>query len=217
MDFSLRGKGMNISLDEHPDGGCWISDDRVNAFISARSGGVGEVGFHGLQPVSRNSRLLVSPGGVLAVSVRKESELRFPCRTVDWTPGSIVTFARDRNIEYRLQVTACGRSIILSVSAPPGEKAEVVVRFSSRSCFSDVHGERTWSDPLVRGGKLELTCRDRILLRDWMNRTGAYAGDFLIPEPWRRIISAGGAGRDWRQSMISGLNSVRAVLFCTMP
>ena len=64
---------MNISLDEHPDGGCWISDDRVNAFISARSGGVGEVGFHGLQPVSRNSRLLVSPGGVLAVSVRKES------------------------------------------------------------------------------------------------------------------------------------------------
>jgi hypothetical protein len=179
---------MNISLDEHPDGGCWISDDRVNAFISARSGGVGEVGFHGLQPVSRNSRLLVSPGGVLAVSVRKESELRFPCRTVDWTPGSIVTFARDRNIEYRLQVTACGRSIILSVSAPPGEKAEVVVRFSSRSLFSDVHGERTWSDPLVRGGKLELTCRDRILLRDWMNRTGAYAGDFLIPEPWRRII-----------------------------
>ncbi len=179
---------MNISLDDHPDGGCWISDDRVNAFVSARSGGVGEVGFHGLQPVSRNSRLLVSPGGVLRVSVRKGTELPFPCRTVDWAPGSITTFARKGETEYRLQVTACGRSMILSVSGPPAEEAEVVVRFSFRSLFTDVHGVRTWSTPLVRGGKLELTCRDRILLRDWLNRKGAYAGDFLIPEPWRRMI-----------------------------
>jgi hypothetical protein len=179
---------MTISLDEHPDGGCWISDDRVNAFISARSGGIGEMGFHGLQPVSRNSRLLASPGGVLRVSIRKERELPFPCATVDWAPGSIVTFARDRELEFRLQVTACRRTMILSVSGPQGEEAEVVVRFSFRSLFTDVHGERTWSTPRVIGGNLELSCRDRILLRDWMKRTGAYAGDFLIPEPWRRIL-----------------------------
>ena len=179
---------MNISLDEHPDGGCWISDDRVNAFISARSGGIGEVGFHGLQPVSRNSRLLACAGGVLTVSIRRGSELPFPCTIVDWAPGSIVTFARDREREYRLQVTACRRTMILSVSGPPEEEAEIVARFSFQSLFTDVHGERTWSAPRVVGGNLELSCRDRILLRDWMNRKGPYGGDFLIPEPWRRIL-----------------------------
>jgi hypothetical protein len=179
---------MIINLDEHPDGGIWISDDRVNVFISARSGGVGEVGFHGLQPVSRNSRLLVYAGGVLRVSIRAGREIPFRCMTVDWAPGSMVTFARNGDIEYRLQVTACGRSLKLNVSGPPGETAVVVARFSFRSLFTDVHGERSWSVPVVREGELECTCRDRILLRDWMNRKGAYAGDFLIPEPWRRII-----------------------------
>ncbi len=179
---------MNISLDEHPDAGCWISDDRVNAFISARPAGVGEVGFHGLQPVSRNSRLLACPEGVLTVSMRNGSEIPFPCTTVDWAPGSIVTFARSGEVEYRLRFAACRRSVILSISAPPEEGAEAVVRFSFRSLFTNVHGERTWNAPLVLGGKLELSCRDRILLRDWMSRKGAYAGDFLIPEPWRRIL-----------------------------
>ena len=61
---------MIIHLDEHPDRGCWISDDRVNAFISAPAHGISEVGFHGLQPVSRNSRLLVLPEGVLSFSIR---------------------------------------------------------------------------------------------------------------------------------------------------
>ena len=179
---------MNINLAEHPDAGCWISDDRINAFISARSGGVGEVGFHGLQPVSRNSRLLVSSGGVFTVCMRAGSDIIFPCTTVDWEPGSVVTAARNGESEYRLRVSALGRSLILSISGTPGRASEAVVRFSFRSFFTDVHGERTWSVPLLKGGNLEFTCRDRLLLRDWMRRTGAYAGDFLIPEPWRRAI-----------------------------
>ena len=139
---------MNINLDNHPDAGCWISDDRVNAFVSARSGGVAEVGFHGLQPVSRNSRLLVFPGGVLTVSVRTGTALPFPCTTVDWSPGSVVTFARSKETEYRLQISASVRSLILRVSGPPEKSADVVARFQFRSLFTDVHGERTWSAPL---------------------------------------------------------------------
>ncbi|HTY59972.1 MAG TPA: hypothetical protein VMF59_14215, partial [Bacteroidota bacterium] len=177
---------MNIALENHPDGGIWISDDRVNAFVSARSGGVAEVGFHGLQPVSRNSRLLVRPEGVLTVGLRNGDEISFPCTNVDWTPGGIVTAARHGG--SRLRVIAQGRSLTFEVTAPSGADAGVRAGFSYRSFFTGVHGERTWSAPVVEEGMLSFSCRDRIYLREWLSRTGPYAGDFLIPEPWRRVI-----------------------------
>ncbi len=179
---------MIIDLEHHPDGGYWISDERVSAFISARAGGVAEVGFHGLQPVSRNSRLLVSPRGVMRFTARTGSEIPFPFTTVDWTPGSVLTLARDGETEFRLRITARGRSLLFDFSAPAGCAAEITARLAYDSLFTAVHGERVWSAPIPEEGILSFACRDRILLNEWLKRKGPYGGDFLIPEPWRRVI-----------------------------
>ena len=179
---------MTIRLDEHPDRGCWISDDRLNAFISAQCQGISEVGFHGLQPVSRNSRLLVLPEGVLGVSVGTERETTFRFATAEWSPNCVQTSILDKGKEYRLSVIAERRSLSLIVTGPSDSNAGVTIRFSLRSLFTGVHGERSWSKPLLDHQRLSLKCRDRIMLREWLRRKGPYAGDFLIPESWRRII-----------------------------
>ncbi len=46
------------NLLRYADGNVWISDDRISAMLSHQSGGVEQIDFHGLQPVSRNARLL---------------------------------------------------------------------------------------------------------------------------------------------------------------
>ena len=60
---------MKRRLDSLVDRGCWISHDRMYAFISADHG-ITEIGYHGIQPVSRNSRVLVEESGVLCFSAR---------------------------------------------------------------------------------------------------------------------------------------------------
>ena len=206
---------MKIDLEKHPDGGCWISDDRVNAFISARSGGVGEVGFHGLQPVSKNSRILVSREGVLTVSIRTSEDIPLACPSVEWAPGSVETSARRGEKEYVLRIGASGRSLMLFIAGHPGEEAEAVIRFSFRSLFTGVHGARTWGEPHIDGGTLELSCRDRIELQEWLSREGAYAGDFLIPEPWRRLIFKRrcGSGLATREDLRDEFRGARFVLY----
>ena len=177
-----------VRLDRHPDRGCWISDDRVNAFVSAEAPGVAEIGFHGLQPVSRNSRLLVRPEGVLHVSVRRREETAFPCAEVEWEPAAVRTTVRNGDAAYSLGVFADGRRIVLRVATDDRGEADVIVRFSHLSMFTAVQGERAWREPVTNGHTLHLSCRDRIMLAGWVRRNGPYAGDFLIPEHVRRRI-----------------------------
>jgi len=179
-----------IRLDRHPDGGCWISDDRVNAFVSAEARGVAEIGFHGNQPVSRHSRLLARPEGVLSVSIRCGGETPFSCAEVEWDPGSIRTTERAGDAVFVLTVQADGRCVRIRAEAPEPAGAEIVVRFSPRAMYTAVQGERTWSAPRLAGQYVELACRDVIMLSPWLRRTGPYAGDFLIPESLRRKIFA---------------------------
>ncbi len=198
---------MIIDLDRHPDQGCWISDDRVNAFVSAAAGGIGEIGFHGLQPVSRNSRLLVRPEGVLGVLVGDEPGTLVHLRNVEWHPGTVRTSVVHEGREYGLGARASGRSVTLSITSPRGAadngNGAVRIRFSFGSLFAGVHGVRTWSTPRLENHALHCSCRDRIILRDWLRRTGPYAGDFLIPEPWRRLI--------FRRRCRSGLATIEDV------
>ena len=179
---------MTIDIAHHPDGGYWISHDRVNAFISTKAGGIAEVGFHGLQPVSRNSRILVNPDGVLAVRLLTSKEMLFPFDTIQWTPGCIQSTVCDHDDTFTLRFQASERSIGIIVTGPQGSRAHITIRFALASLFTDVHGVRTWSEPELINQRLHLECRDQILLHDWIRRKGPYAGDFLIPEPIRRKI-----------------------------
>ena len=75
---------MKRNLESLADKGCWISHDRIYAFISAEHG-ITEVGYHGRQPVSRNSRILVLESGVLAFSVRAgNKEIPLQTNVVNW-------------------------------------------------------------------------------------------------------------------------------------
>ncbi|HLE55795.1 MAG TPA: hypothetical protein VJB15_01795, partial [Rhodothermia bacterium] len=196
---------MKLVIDSLADKGCWISDDRVNAFISQGepfsgqhplssrrrrdsslpAGVITEIGYHGAQPVSKNSRMFVGAGkAALSFVLRKRDGTEHPVsfNEVDWTPSKITSDNRYCNVE----IVAHRRSIRCTVR--PREESEVVLSFNLESLNLNAHGTRTWSDPEITADSLVLSCHDRIVLNEWMKRTGPYAGDFMIPEPMRRVI-----------------------------
>jgi hypothetical protein len=174
------------------DRSCWISGDRVNACVGPSAHGLIEFGFHGLQPVSRNSRILFRPEGALSIAFKDRSGQEFPVpfEQVDWEPHRVGATTSVNGQPIGCELLAGERAVHLFV---PGEMAglEMTVRLHLDSCFTDVRGERTWDPPVVTGSWLSLSCRDRITLGPWMKQTGPYAGDFLIPEHWRRVIFNG--------------------------
>jgi hypothetical protein len=180
---------MMRDLTRIADRSAWISGDRVNACIGADANGIIEFGFHGLQPVSRNSRILVRPEGVARFGVRTSDgrETPWAFRTVEWEPHRICSNVELHGTQVACEFVATDRTVHCSCRGlPPG--TELIVRVALDACFIDVRGERTWAPPIVRGSRLTLCCRDTIDLLPWMKRTGPYAGDFLIPEHVRRKI-----------------------------
>ncbi len=176
---------MKLQLHKYADKGCWISDDRVNAFISCKSHGIAELGYHGKQPVSRNSRMFVGTDNpVLSFAVKSTSGVEHPLLfdEVDWGPGLVKVEKK----EYEIEIAVKGRCVSCLITSNIG--GEVFVRFGKKTLNTNVQGEREWSDPAIEGTLLKFSCRDRIILNEWLQRTGPYAGDFLIPEPMRRMI-----------------------------
>jgi hypothetical protein len=171
---------MKIDADRWADRGCWISDDRVYAFLSTASGGIEEIGFHGPQPVSRNSRVFADSGGFLRFA-HDGRELRIG--SLDWYAGG-ANADRDETESGLLTVEASGNRIV--VTSRRGDAFGV--RMTKKGLFCDVHGTRHWETLSAEGEWLLLRFRDLILLDPWMKREGPYAGDFLIPEPVRRRI-----------------------------
>lgn len=180
---------MMRDLAQSADRCCWISGDRVNACIGEGSHGIIEFGFHGLQPVSRNSRLLVRPEGVLSFALRGPDDRETPVifDAVDHRPHAVTQTASLYGGHAACEVIAADRAVHVFLRSDLPD-VQLIVRFCTQAVFSDVRGERTWEDPSVHGPWLTLCCRDRIELGSWMKNTGPYAGDFLIPESWRRMI-----------------------------
>lgn len=180
---------MKRDLTRTADRACWISGDRVNACVSADANGVIELGFHGLQPVSRNSRLLVRQDGVLTMALLGPDgrETPFTFSIVDHRPHSVTTVLPVTGGESLCEVIAAHRAVHLFVRCDV-PAMQLIVRFALDAVFSDVRGDRVWTDPIVSGRWLTVSCHDRIELDSWLKRTGPYAGDFLIPEHWRRLI-----------------------------
>jgi hypothetical protein len=180
---------MMRDLAQTADRCCWISGDRVNVCIGYGPSGIVEFGFHGMQPVSRNSRLLVWPGGVVSLALRGPDGGEVPVSfgIVDHQPHAVIRKGPSHGGHSECEVVAADRAVHVFLKSDVPD-VELIVRCSLEAQFSDVRGERTWDAPRVHGSWLTLCCRDRLELGPWMKHTGPYAGDFLIPEHWRRMI-----------------------------
>jgi hypothetical protein len=181
---------MRHNLLKYSDKGWWISDDRVNAFLSVMAGGIGEIGFHGSQPVSRNSRLLVCSEGVLTFALALDGR-EFPLAPrgdVEISPATISWSNTVGAKELTTSVAVSHTMVVIEFPVLLCQDATVRVRFDRRALFTQVQGTREWADPVLDDHELLLRCRDSILLNEWMKRKGPYAGDFLIPEPIRRMV-----------------------------
>ena len=183
---------MIVHPETYADQGCWVSDDRVYAFVSSAAAGIGEIGYHGSQPVSRNVRVFFSPEGVCRFSVLDSRGNRHTLRfeEVDWFPGSVAVKAANGAGSLRLLIRASGRDIFIVASEPTGDVRSFTVHWNKRSHFTEVHGQRTWTQLRHEhaGGRPRFQIHDVVLLDAWMKREGPYGADFLIPEPVRRTI-----------------------------
>jgi len=198
---------MRMRPDTLADGGCWISDDRVYALVSNRGHGLAEIGYHGLQPVSRNSRIFVHEYSALECSVISPDgqKTRIPFEDLDWQPDAVRLSPQVDQHKLEIEIRACERRLTISLGAARGETPPVAVRCPRESLFTGVQGERHWEVHSDAGGVLRLSFRDRIVFNSWIRQSGPYSGDFLIPEPWRRLL--------FRRSLRSGeatLEDVRA-------
>ena len=180
---------MMRDIAQSADRCCWISGDRVNACIGDGPRGIMEFGFHGLQPVSRNSRLLVRPEGVISLSLRGPDGHQTPVtfEVIDHEPHCVRRVGARDGGRWTCEIVAADRGVHFFLAGDLAD-TELIVHLSLDAFFTDVRGERTWEDPSVQGSWLTLCCRDRIELGSWMKHTGPYAGDFLIPEHWRRMV-----------------------------
>src|SRR5512143_1468834 len=181
---------MILHPETFDDGGCWISDDRIYAFVSAKHHCVTEIGFHGPQPVSRNSRVFVGHPAALRFSAGDRTGGSWPIffEAFDWYAGGARVDGRCGAHPLVLALAACGHALLISVSAQDLHPGVFRVTVSRNALFTDVHGDRTWAPGMESAGRWETSFRDLILLNKWLNRTGPYAGDFLLPEPLRRRI-----------------------------
>jgi hypothetical protein len=178
-------------LDQLADRSCWISGERINACIGVDAHGIAEIGFHGTQPVSRNSRMLVREHGVLSLAIRnsegEEEEVTFD--RVEWHPHKVSVAMAPWGRRMELDIVAMDRAVLVNVTGDV-QGCQLCATFFPESGNVQVRGERTWFPPSVGAHWLLLQCRDRIRSREWLRQEGPYAGDFLIPEPWRRILFA---------------------------
>jgi hypothetical protein len=181
---------VNLRPEALVDHGCWISDDRTYAFISSDINGVGEIGYHGVQPVSRNSRVFAGREGVISFRLRDRegSEHLLHFEDVDWTPGFVRVRCASPMGRCDLSITTAGRRLIVTATPIGTHAVSFVVLFHADSMHSDVHGHRAWASGSSSSSHAVLRFRDTIILGEWIMRTGPYAGDFLIPEPLRRKI-----------------------------
>ena len=128
------------------DRGCWISDDRTNAFLSWESSSIAEIGYHGAQPVSRNSRVFAGDAGVCSFWIRHPAgeEERLVFGDVEWMPGYARLCGMYSGGSVDIEITTAGQSLIVVFSRIPSPADAVVVCFHVRALFSKVHGDRSW-------------------------------------------------------------------------
>ena len=181
------------------DHGVWISDDRVSALASLRSGGIEQIDFHGEQPVSRNAKLLYHPDGVLKFELLWQAEGKLHRKLLDWQNLTIHPFSIEQvhdlvDFEVVLQIAVKKNQLAAQCKCFPKHQGKTArdlrfhVLWNQQSRTREVHGERLWADLPPKSGTIALKATDQIHLWPWLQRQGDYQGDFLIPENWRRMF-----------------------------
>lgn len=196
------------NLSRYYDRAIWIADDRLSAKIAQPGNMIEQIDFHGLQPVSRNAKLLQHSRGVLQFFLDYEGNGITNSLSLAWEnillhPAGICTTQDLGQMQFGLELVVSADTLQARCfcTAPPVEleRLRPVFRiiWNAGSQTTTVHGCRTWDEPTIQGkGALLLKANDRIKLNEWLQRTGDYQGDFLIPEGWRRII--------FKRSCVSG-------------
>lgn len=175
----------SFTLDTLADRGMWISDDRVYAFVGAH--GIHTVGWHGAQPVSRNSRMLdAHEGAIIAEHVTIENSTMLVFTRLEWTPATATAHTVYNGHDVALHVRAASHAVHVTLAAPE-EAGRLRLRIRHAALVTSVQGARSW-EVVLRDDEATLRAHDVIMLQEWMRRTGPYAGDFLIPEHVRRRI-----------------------------
>ncbi|NLP10123.1 hypothetical protein GX408_06970 [bacterium] len=189
-----------LSLLELADQSLWISDDRISAQIANACNAVSQIDFHGVQPVSRNAKLLQHSEGVLSFSLQPLSGseaiiVPFALQQLEVSPAGVRSSLTLADWRADLELVVLGSCLwVRCLSRSANEKRtpppfRFTVTWNRLSQSTAVHGRRTWAEPeLIGADRLRLYARDQIKLTEWLQRTGDYQGDFLIPEEWRRII-----------------------------
>jgi hypothetical protein len=189
-DGAARATRMRrIALAGRADRHAWISDDRVYACIHGDSGGVTQIGYHGRQPVSRNSLLFDAARGVLTFQWRRGGAWQpLPVEQVLWEPSRCLLPLPSAD-DCGIAIETAGRALRLRINgtAPEGELG---IHIDDESINRNVQGERSWSVTAYAGHGVIFVIQDRILFHDWIRRVGPYAGDFLIPEDVRADVFA---------------------------
>ena len=181
---------MIVHPETFADKGCWISDDRIYAFVSSAISGITEIGYHGAQPASRNARVFVLATGALRFALLDEEGIRHPLAfgEFDWTPAAVGVGASSAVGSVWLEIRTSGQTLSIGFTDMKGRFVSLAIQFDRRSLFADVHGRRTWKVLPGDPGQARFSFRDQVLLNEWMKREGPYGSDFLIPEPLRRTI-----------------------------
>jgi hypothetical protein len=186
-------------LTKRVDQNIWISDNRISALISHNCQGIEQIDYHGVQPVSRNAKLLHHPDGVLKFGVHIESNgntTKVPINLLNLTiqPGIMTSKQIVSGILFNLKIAVLKDTLFVTCLAEldPSEKfenPEFVIFWNKLSMTTDIHGNRSWVQfEIVNDKLIILKATDVIELTEWLKRTGDYQGDFLIPEGWRKII-----------------------------
>ena len=191
-------KNRPINLTTCIDRSCWFAHNRIAVLLSNRARGIAQIDYHGLQPVSRNARMLMHDQGVLHFIFRyrhKGREISLPLIpgaisataseiTYRCTGPGVCVFLSLRTIDQRLKV----RCAYEQRSGSQISDTVFQILWNTESMTTDVHGEREWEKPQLSHSFVHCQVRDHISLYKWIRKSGDYQGDFLIPESWRRIL-----------------------------
>jgi hypothetical protein len=204
--------GKMANLKKYPDRSIWISDDRISALISDSCGGIGQIDFHGAQPVSRNAKMLHDADGVLKFTlICGATKIPLAWDKLSVFPAGVRSrmSTQSRQIWLEIGVHQNTLQARCRISAPEirDEPLQFRVHWNPASQTTEVHGQRRWQLTEMDSHTLRLQATDQIILKEWLRRPGDYQGDFLIPEGWRRII--------FQNRKISGTGRLADLPICT--
>jgi hypothetical protein len=181
-----------VELNNIFDKEVWVSDNRVAALVSKNA--VKQIDYHGLQPVSRNACIFNNENFVIKTFIKigsnKKKQLKW--NSLEWYPNKIETSFNINGFAGTLHISLSDRALLIWISSDDIIDESIPIRFeivfNKKSLTKNVQGARTYSLIDKCNDRVIYRINDKILLNSWMKRTGAYNGDFMIPESWRRMI-----------------------------